>query len=198
MRMSGRPAILLLALGLPAILSATCNPKKTQPGASDAARAGASPDARPAVAGDSADPQVQACPGLAAAAGPLGPAVAPACPGAAADADPALSKSLGTLAAGHAEGLVPVGPASAVKVTDGPAVLRSAVLQGPPHCYVLVAHCDQGGSVQLSIAAAGRPTPLVESEGPALRICPAATGSYDASVGVETPPATCAGRLYGD
>ncbi len=196
LRMSGRPASLLLALSLPAILSATCNPKKTQPGATDASPVKAG--AEPVAPIESTDRAVQACPGLEAAAGPLGPAVAPACPGGAAAPDPALEKSLGKIAAVHAEAFAPMGPAVAVEVKDAPALLRSAVLQGPPHCYVLVALCQDDEAARLRIEAAGATGPLVEAGGPALSFCPTVTGSYDVSVTVEKPPATCAARLYGD
>ncbi|MBW2261418.1 MAG: hypothetical protein JRG91_05530 [Deltaproteobacteria bacterium] len=194
--MSGRPASLLVALWLPAILSATCNPKKTQPEGARAAPDAEGPAAEQPV--ETAPEGVQACPGLVAAAGPLGPAVAPACPGKAAAPDAGLAQSLEALAAVHAKGLEPMGKASAVSVQDAPAVLRSAVLQGPPHCYVVVVRCEQDGAVQLRIAAAGASEPLVVAEGPAARICPAGTGSFDFSVTAEKPPLACAARLYGD
>jgi len=98
----------------------------------------------------------------------------------------------------HARGLAPLGPASPARIEDGPALVRSAVLQGPPHCYVLVARCEQEASTRLSIAAAGEPAPIVEAGGPALRFCPEATGSYDVTIAAQGPPLTCAARLYGD
>ena len=192
--MKGRTASLLLCLCVPAILSATCNPKKTQP-------PGVEPgpvDAATAEPAGTAPEPVQACPGLSASAGPLGPAVGPACPGAAADADPELAGSLETLASVHAKGLAPLGPVREVEVVDGGALVRSAVLQGPPHCYVLLVSCTGDANVRLDMAPTGASAPSASAAGPFLRFCPPATGSFDVFASVEKPPATCAARIYGD
>ena len=194
--MSGRTCSLLTALCLPALLSATCNPKKTGPSADSSAaaeRADAQPEA-PAADEKQAAPE---CPATAASAPPRGAVVGPACPPSAAGADPTLAGEIEERAGELAAGLAPAGSAFGGKVSGDPIVLGRAVLQGPPHCYVIVALCA-GGAEALVRVAASESQDVEEGSGPSLRVCPEASGPHSIALSAGEGEHVCAARLYGD
>jgi hypothetical protein len=198
--MNGRTASLLLVLCLPALLSATCNPKKRAPDRSEeetAFEASRTLEGSQA-SGDPGTVVAKPCPAPRGAARPLGPLVAPSCPGAASGADPGLAQAIEEGAASLAPGLAPVGPPFGVRAGPEPGFARSVVLQGPPHCYVIVALCDEGAVPSVHIAGSGTPGHTVTGKGPAARFCPETTASVDVALSVAQGPHDCAARIYGD
>jgi hypothetical protein len=189
--MSGRTCSLLLALCLPALLSATCNPKKTRP-AADAAVLTVEAVAEPP--GPAPAPE---CPPPEASAPPAGAVVGPACPPAQQSADPGLAKQIDEKAQELAAGLSPVGSAFGGKVASEPLVLGRTVLQGPPHCYVIVVLCADGASAVLRVAAQGSRA-VAEGPGPSISVCPAASGPHSIAISTDGGERACAARLYGD
>lgn len=189
--MRGRTASLLLVLCLPPLLPATCNPKRTGP---DPAADTQEPPGPPTPVKPE---EASGCPPAEAAAPPLGPVVGPACPGTAPGADPAIAGEIDEKAGSLAGGLEPVGDAFGTSVGSEPSILKSAVLQGPPHCYVIVALCKDDAVPSVHLTAAGSDESVVE-QGPAVRICPEVTGPFDVALSVEDGEHACAARIYGD
>jgi hypothetical protein len=197
--MSARSAPLLLVLCLPALLSATCNPKKRTRDHADteqtAFEAGKEvdevPPAKPAT-------KPEPCAPALAHAPPLGPVVGPACPGSPAAAIDTVASLIDERASTLAAGLVALGPAFGGRVGEKPELAGGAVLQGPPHCYTIIALCEGGGPASIlarprAPADGGEPAP-----GPALTVCPDATSGFDIALSSPDGEKDCGARIYGD
>jgi hypothetical protein len=180
-------------------MSATCNPKKSTPGpAADAAAPSTDADARPPDPhGAGTSPAAPDCPLKEASAPPKGAVVGPACPPALSSADPDLAKEIEVNAQELAAGFAAMGSAFGGRVSAEPLVLGRAVLQGPPHCYVIVALCKDGATAGLRVVAAGSEKGLV-GPGPSLTVCPEASGPYNIAISAAEGEHACAARLYGD
>jgi hypothetical protein len=182
---------------MPALVSVTCNPKKRsgdEPEVETVHQA-AEPDepraAEPPAAG-------QPCASPLAVAGPLGPVVGPACDTqAAASAADELEERLSTLAGTDLEGMHPLGTAFGGPLSGSPVFMRSVVLQGPPHCYVVLATCTEEAEARFHVTDASTEEERVLA-GNRSRFCPPATSSYQVALSSSATAATCAARIYGD
>lgn len=93
--------------------------------------------------------------------------------------------------------MVPLGPAMGGKAGTEPVTLGSVVLQGPPHCYLIIGACEEEATVVLTLASAGSGATF-EAEGETLLACPSSTSVFTLSLSSNEQGASCAGRVYGD
>jgi len=187
--MSGQTATLLILSLLASLISASCDPGNDSRGGRSAPSQTSFALGREDAPVTAKQAEAPACPPPVASAPPLGPIVGPSCPAGHPPAGAELASAIEGKAADLAPGLSPLGPPRG-------SPFGTASLQGPPHCYVVIALCESG-SCAVRIAPRSSPA-SIDAPGPAARFCPPATGAYDVTLVPAAGAGSCAARIYGD